>query len=84
VLFPSPLSAFSTPSSQKQSVLGTAMYFSSQSATILVASLSLYVVFFDLNIFFIVFVCFRDCQFLFFMHVLVFILPFLPLLCHCF
>ena len=55
--------------------------FSSQSATILVASLLLYVVFFDLNKFF---VCFPDCQFLFFMYVLVFILPFLPLLCHCF
>jgi len=27
---------------------------------------------------------FPDCQFLFFMHVLVFILPFLPLHCHCF
>jgi len=56
--------------------------FSSQSATILVASLLLYVVFFDLNKFFIVFVCFHDCQFLFFMYVLVFILLFLPLLCH--
>jgi len=39
--------------------------FSSQSATILVASLLLYVVFFDLNRFFIAFVC-PECQFLFF------------------
>ena len=55
--------------------------FSYQAATIFVASLLLYVVFFDLNRFFIVFVCFPDCQFfLFFMYVLVFILPFLPLL----
>ena len=38
--------------------------FSSQSATILVASLS-YVVFFDSNRVCIVFVCFPDCQFLF-------------------
>ena len=41
--------------------------FSSQSATILVAGLLLYVVFFDLNRFFIVFVCFPDCQLLFFL-----------------
>ena len=40
--------------------------FSSQSATILVASLLLYVVFFDLNRCFIAFVCFPGCQFLFF------------------
>ena len=41
-------------------------------------------IFFDLYRFFIVFVCFPDCRFLFLMHVLVFILPFLPLLCHYF
>jgi len=59
--------------------------FSSQSATILVTSLLLDVVFFDLSRYFVVFVCLPDCQFLlFFMYVLVFILPFLPLLCHCF
>jgi len=39
--------------------------FSSQSATILVTILLLYVIFFDLNRFVIVFVCFPGCLFLF-------------------
>jgi len=46
-----------------------------------VASLLFYVVFFDLNRLFIVRVCFPDCQFLFISEN---ILPFLPLICHCF
>jgi len=80
-----PQSTFSTQSKaiRTGSVLETTT-FSFQSATILVASLSLYVVFFDLNRFFTVFVCLPDYQFLFFMYVLVFILHFLPLLCRCF
>ena len=53
--------------------------------TLLVASLLLYVVFFDLNRFFLSLYVFPIASFFYiFLYVLVFILPFLPLLCHYF
>ena len=59
--------------------------FSYQAATIFVASLLLYVVFFDLNRFFIVFVCFPDCQFfIFYVCSSVYFTFSTIAICHCF
>ena len=66
------------------SVPGTTT-FCSQSATILVASLLLYVVFFDLNKFLLSSLyVYLIASFYFYMHVLALILPFVSLPRHCF